>query len=144
VTGPLGEARITLRVGWHPTDEEADLLKEFKEFSLKGNVLDVAVGLVLALAFTTVVNAFINGVIMPFVAAIFGEPNFDAIVIHVGDGVIAIGTFITAVVNFLIIAWVLFLIVKAANRFRKPAETAGPTEVELLTQIRDSLADQTS
>ena len=120
------------------------MLKEFKEFALKGNVLDVAVGLVLALAFTAVVTAFINGVIMPLVAAVFGEPNFDAIVLHVGDGVIAIGTFITAVVNFLIIAWVLFLIVKAANRSKKPAGPAGPTEVELLTQIRDALADRTS
>ncbi len=118
------------------------MLKEFKEFALKGNLLDVAVGLVLALAFTDVVNAFIKAVILPFIAAIFGKPNFDAIVIHLGEGVIAIGTFITALVNFLLIAWVLFLIVKAANRLRTPAEDAGPTEVELLTQIRDSLADR--
>lgn len=121
------------------------MLKEFKEFAMKGNLIDVAVGLVLALAFTGLVNAFVDGIIMPLIAAIFGKPNFDAIVWTIGSGKdatqILVGTFLTAIVNFLVIAWVLFLIVKAANRFRKPAEEpTGPTEVELLTQIRDSLA----
>lgn len=121
------------------------MLKEFKEFAMKGNLIDVAVGLVLALAFTGLVNALIDGIIMPLIAAIFGKPNFDAIVWTIGSGKdatqILVGTFLTAAVNFLVIAWVLFLIVKAANRFRKPAEEpTGPTEVELLTQIRDSLA----
>lgn len=118
------------------------MLQEFKEFALKGNVLEVAVGLTLALAFTGVVNALIHGVLMPIVAALFGEPNFDSITIGVGDrGEILIGSLIAAVVNFLLIAWVLFLVVKAANRLRTPAPEveAGPTEVELLTQIRDSL-----
>lgn len=121
------------------------MLKEFREFAMKGNLIDVAVGLVLALAFTGLVNAFIDGIIMPLIAAIFGKPNFDAIVWTIGSGKdatqILVGSFLTAIVNFLVIAWVLFLIVKAANRFRKPAEEpTGPTEVELLTQIRDSLA----
>ena len=121
------------------------MLKEFKEFAMKGNLIDVAVGLVLALAFTALVNAFIDGIIMPLIAAIFGKPNFDAIMWTIGSGKdatqILVGTFLTAIVNFLVIAWVLVLIVKAANRFRKPAEEpTGPTEVELLTQIRDSLA----
>ena len=116
------------------------MLKEFKEFALKGNLLDIAVGLILALAFVGVVTTFVDGVIMPLIAAIVGEPSFDDIVWTIGDGKILIGTFITAVVNFLLIAWVLFLIVKAANRLRKPEEDAGPTEVELLTQIRDELA----
>jgi len=118
------------------------MLKEFKEFALKGNVLEVAIGLTLALAFTGVVNALIHGVLMPIVAALFGEPNFDMITIGVGDrGEILIGSLITALVNFLLIAWVLFLVVKAANRLRTPPaeQEAGPTEVELLTQIRDSL-----
>jgi large conductance mechanosensitive channel len=118
------------------------MLKEFKEFAFKTNVLEVAVGLALALAFTGVVNALIQGVLMPIVAALFGEPNFDSITIDIGDrGQILIGSLITALVNFLLIAWVLFLIVKAANRLRRPAaeQEAGPTEVELLTQIRDSL-----
>lgn len=120
------------------------MLKEFKEFALKGNLLEIAVGLVLALAFVGVVTALIDGVIMPIVAAIFGEPSFNDITIDIGDGVILIGTFITALVNFLIIAWVLFLIVKAANRMMpKDEPEAGPTEVELLTEIRDSLEGRT-
>ena len=118
------------------------MLKEFREFAFKTNVLEVAVGLALALAFTGVVNALIQGVLMPIVAALFGEPNFDSITIDIGDrGQILIGSLITALVNFLLIAWVLFLVVKAANRLRTPAaeQEAGPTEVELLTEIRDSL-----
>jgi large conductance mechanosensitive channel len=116
------------------------MLKEFKEFAFKGNLIEIAVGLVLALAFVAVVTALVDGVIMPIVAAIFGKPNFDDITFTIGDGVVRIGTFITALVNFLIIAWVLFLIVKAANRLMpKKDEEAAPTEIELLTEIRDSL-----
>jgi large conductance mechanosensitive channel len=114
------------------------VLKEFKEFALRGNLLEIAVGLVLALAFTGVVTALVDGLLMPFIAAIFGEPNLDHVTFTIGDGVVRIGTFMTAVVNFLIVAWVLFVIVKMANRLL-PKKEAGPTEVELLTEIRDSL-----
>jgi large conductance mechanosensitive channel len=120
------------------------MLKEFKEFALRGNLLEIAVGLVLALAFTAVVTAFVDGVILPLVAAIVGEPNFDAIVWRIGSGsdaaVIEIGRFLTALVNFLLIAFVLFLIVRTANRLSRPKdEETGPTEIELLTEIRDEL-----
>jgi len=119
------------------------MLKEFKEFALKGNLLEIAVGLVLALAFVAVVNAFIGGIVMPLIAAIVGEPSFDQIVWTIGSDPgtdILIGTFITALVNFLLIAFVLFLIVKAANKMMpKKEEEAGPTEIELLTEIRDAL-----
>jgi len=127
------------------------MLKEFRAFALKGNLLDTAVGLVLALAFTAVVTAFIDGILMPLIAATVGQPSFDDIVWTIGgNGTsadpgtdILVGTFITAVVNFLLIAWVLFLVVKAANRMKKPAEgETGPTEVELLTEIRDALASR--
>jgi large conductance mechanosensitive channel len=129
------------------------MLKEFKAFALRGSLLDTAVGLVLALAFTAVVTALIDGIIMPLIAAIVGQPSFDGIVWTIGgNGTsadpgtdILIGSFITAVVNFLLIAWVLFLVVKAANRMRKPAEAeSGPTEVELLTEIRDALAPRSA
>ena len=116
------------------------MLKEFKEFALRGNLLEIAVGLVLALAFVAVVTALVNGIVMPLIAAIVGEPSFDDIVWTLNGSAILIGTFLTAVVNFLLIAFVLFLIVKAANRMQGPTEVAGPTEVELLTQIRDELA----
>jgi large conductance mechanosensitive channel len=123
------------------------MLKEFREFALKGNLLEIAVGLVLALAFTSLVTASINGIVMPLIAAIVGEPSFDDIVWTIGSGPdatdIPIGTVITALVNFLLVAFVLFLIVKAANRMiaKKDAEEEAPvvTEIQLLTEIRDSL-----
>lgn len=115
------------------------MLKEFKEFAMKGNLLDIAVGLILALAFSAVITSFVDGIIMPLIAAVVGQPSFDDIVLTIGDSSVLIGVFLTAVVNFLIIAWVLFMIVKAANRMKKPEEAAGPSEIELLTEIRDSL-----
>ena len=107
------------------------MLKEFKEFAFKGNMLDLAVGLIIGVAFGAVVNALASGVIMNLVAAIFGKPNFDSIAWHIGRGcaahsvrnctAIRFGTLITALVNFMIIAFVLFLVVKAVNRaVRKP------------------------
>ena len=118
-------------------------MKEFREFAFRGNLVEIAVGLILALAFSAVVNAFVEGIVMAAIAAIFGQPSFDDIVIHVGnDGRILIGTFLTAVVNFLIVAWILFLIVKAMNRMRRqePASEAPSEEIVLLREIRDQLA----
>jgi large conductance mechanosensitive channel len=119
------------------------VLKEFREFAFRGNLLEIAVGLILALAFSAVVSAFVEGIVMAFIAALFGEPNFDSIVWNVGDGQIAIGSFITAVVNFLIVAWVLFVIVRTANRFRRDPDVAPISEdVQLLREIRDLLAQR--
>lgn len=99
------------------------MLREFKEFVLKGNLLELAVAFVLGLAFAAVVNAFVAGIVLPFIAAIVGEPNFDALTFTVGDGVIRYGTFLTALVTFLLIALVLFLVIRAYNRLRPPAAT---------------------
>lgn len=116
------------------------MLREFKEFALRGNLIEIAVGLILALAFAAVVTSFTEGIIAPIIGAIFGQPNFDSLVIDVGDARIRYGAFITVLINFLIVAFVLFLIVKAVNRLMpKEEEEAGPTEIELLTEIRDSL-----
>jgi large conductance mechanosensitive channel len=116
------------------------LLDEFKAFVLRGNILDLAVAVVLGAAFTAVVKAFTDGIIMPIIAAIFGKPNFDSLTFKVGDGVVLYGTFLSAVVNFLIIAAALFLVLKAATKLmREKEEEAGPTGVELLTEIRDAL-----
>jgi len=103
--------------------------KEFKAFALKGNLVDLAVAFVLGLAFAAVVNALVANVVMPLVAAIFGQPNFDALTFKVGDGVIAYGVFLTALVNFLIVALVLFAIVKAYQQATRPrgAEPEPPT-----------------
>lgn len=117
------------------------MLKEFREFAFKGNLFDIAIGLILALAFSEVVNAFVEGIVLAAIAAIFGQPNFDAIVWGLGEGQIAIGRFVTAIVNFLIVAWVLFLLVKTVNRLRreKPESSAPTEEVVLLREIRDAV-----
>jgi large conductance mechanosensitive channel len=126
------------------------LVDEFKAFILRGNVLDLAVAVIIGVAFGAVVDAFTDGILMAFVAAIFGEPNFDNITIHMGDGRILIGAFLTALVNFLLIALALFLVIKAAARLipRKPepAEDAPvpSDEALLLTEIRDLLRVATS
>lgn len=118
------------------------MLKEFREFIMKGNLIEIAVGLILALAFAGVVSAFTDGIIGGIIGAIFGGAGFDAWNIHTSDGsTIAIGTFIGALVNFVIVGFILFLIVKAYNRRRAPTEgsPAGPADIELLTEIRDEL-----
>ena len=118
------------------------MLKEFKEFISRGSLVEIAVGLILALAFAAVVNAFTQGIIGGIIGLFLGGNNFASMNIVLDNGaVIAIGTFLGEVVNFLIVAFVLFLIIRAYNRaFPKEAEeAAGPTEIELLTQIRDEL-----
>jgi large conductance mechanosensitive channel len=121
-------------------DGEGAMLREFKEFALKGNLIEIAVGLILALAFSTVVMSFVSDIISPVIGAIVGTNDLSSLTIDVGEARIRYGAFLDAVISFLIVAFVLFLIVKAANRLlpRKPADT-GPTEVELLIEIRDAL-----
>ena len=92
------------------------MLKEFREFALKGNLLELAVAFVLGVAFAAVVTSFVDDIIMQLVAAIAGKPDFSDLTFSIGDGVIRYGSFLTAVVTFLLIAWVLFLIVKAAQQ----------------------------
>jgi large conductance mechanosensitive channel len=116
------------------------MIKEFKEFISKGNLVEIAIGLILALAFAGLVSSFTENLINPIIGAIFGQPNLDRLVIEIGDAELRYGAFLTTLINFLIVAFVLFLVVKAYNRaFPKKEEEAGPTEVELLTQIRDEL-----
>lgn len=117
------------------------MIQEFKDFVQKGGIFEAAVGLIMALAFVPVVNAIIDGILMPIIAAIVGEPNFDGITIGIGDAEILIGTVITALVSFLAVAAVVFLMVKAYNNATaKEDEDAGPSDIDLLTEIRDSLA----
>lgn len=133
------------------------MVSEFKEFIAKGNVLDLAVGVIIGAAFGKIVTSLTEDLIMPVVGKIFGGLDFSSkYVVLSGDvapgtsleaartagaNVLAYGSFVTAVINFLIMAWIIFLIVKAANKAMPPAPAApaGPTEVELLTEIRDSL-----
>lgn len=107
------------------------LLQEFKEFALEGNVLELAIAFILGLYFKQVVDALVNGVILNVVAAIFGKPTFDDLTFNIGDGTIFYGTFITAIVTFLIVAATLFALVKAfdhAKEMQKRGKPGDPPE----------------
>ena len=93
------------------------MLKEFKEFAMKGNVVDLAIGVVIGGAFSAIVTSVVEDLITPIIGAIFGQPDFSGIKL----GPIALGNFINAVVNFLIVALCLFAVVKAINKMKKPA-----------------------
>ena len=120
------------------------MFREFKDFVNKGNVITVAVGLVMGLYFQQIVNAVIEGVFNPIIAAIFGKDNFQNIGFDVGDARISIGLVISALITFVIVAWFLFFVIKAYNKYvAKPQEEVlMTTEVDLLTEIRDLLAAQ--
>ena len=119
------------------------MLNEFKDFIKQGNIVVVAVGLIMALYAQAIIDALLEGVIYPIIAAIFGKPDFRAIGFDIGDAFISIGLVIDAVISFIVVAFILFLIVKAyTNMKAKDGEEDGPSEVDLLTEIRDSLANR--
>jgi len=121
-------------------------LKEFKEFALKGNVLDMAVGVIIGGAFGKIVTSLVNDIIMPLVG-IFLKDSFKSLKIGLrGDNAILIGNFIQNVVDFVIVALCIFMFIKLINRFKKkeeqkPEEPKGPTSEELLAEIRDLLKE---
>ncbi|GGW31606.1 large-conductance mechanosensitive channel [Gemmobacter lanyuensis] len=140
------------------------MLNEFKAFIAKGNVVDLAVGIIIGAAFTAIVNSLVADLINPIIGLITGGIDFSNLFIDLsgtnpaslkaakdaGAPVFAYGSFITAVINFLIIAWVVFLLVKAVNKLKDAASRkeaieaaaaapAGPTEIEVLLEIRDAL-----
>ena len=96
------------------------ILAEFRAFAFRGNLLELAVAVILGLAFNEVVQALVEGVLMPIVAAIFGQPNFDSLAIDIGEARILYGTFLTAVINFLLVALALFIIIRAVNKIMLP------------------------
>ena len=135
------------------------MLKEFKEFALKGNMVDLAIGVIIGAAFGGLVNSIVNDVLMPIIGLITGGIDFSNMFWQLAGtpaanlddarkagATIAYGHFITLAINFLIVAWVLFMVVKALNRMnRKPVEAPAapappPREEILLEQIRDLLA----
>ncbi len=117
-----------------------NMLAEFKDFINKGDVVTIAVGLILALYFAKIVDALLNGVINPIIAAIFGETDFTAIGFDIGKARISIGLVLDAAISFVAVAFILFLLIKAYNKTKAPVEEdSGPTEIDLLTEIRDSL-----
>lgn len=124
------------------------LLKEFKEFISKGNVLDLAVGVVIGGAFSSIVTSLVNDIIMPLVGIIIGGINFKGLVLKVADAEILYGSFIQNVINFLIIAACIFAFIKIINKFNRKKEEE-PKDVKpvksadiiLLEEIRDLLKD---
>ncbi len=118
-------------------------VKEFKEFISRGNLLDLAIGIVIGLAFKAVIDSFTNDVLMAIIGAIVGKPNFNNLTLDLGEGVVFYGRLISAVVNFVIIAFALFLVVKAFNTFRRKEETEPElTEKDVLVEIRDLLSSE--
>ena len=122
-----------------------EFLTEFRKFILRGNVLQIAVAFIIGLYFKDVIDSFTNGIVLAFVAAIFGKPNFQDIGFTINDSRILVGAFLNAVINFVLVAFVLFIIIKAyeamMTRLRTSGEDEEPLTVgeELLTEIRDLL-----
>ena len=139
------------------------MLKEFQTFIAKGNVMDLAVGIIIGAAFTAIVKSMVDDLINPIIGAIFGGVDFTNFFIVLGEGefaslevareagaaAFAYGAFLTAVINFLIIAFVVFMLVKNVNRIKEsmakkeaeaPAADPGPSEKDILIDIRDALA----
>ncbi len=121
------------------------MLEGFKKFIIQGNAIDLAVGLVLGLAFKEVVNALVDGIIMPIIAAVIGEPNFNDLTIDIGDSVIRYGVLITALVNLLLVGAALyFFLVMPMNALRerraKDDAPADPTNEEKMVQLLEQIA----
>jgi large conductance mechanosensitive channel len=123
-------------------------LLELETFISRGNVIDLAVAVVLGAAFGAIITSFVNDIIMPLIGVLMGGIDFTALSIQVGEATIAYGNFIQAIINFLIIAFALFLVIRGINKLQKeeeaaPAPPPEPTaEEKLLTEIRDLLKQQ--
>lgn len=135
------------------------MLKEFREFALKGNVVDLAVGVIIGAAFGTIVSSLVDDMIMPIIGAVTGGLDFSNYFLPLSDtvtattldaareqgAVFAYGKFLTAVLKFVIVAWVMFMIIKGMNSMKRKEETKPapvaetPADVKLLTEIRDLL-----
>lgn len=135
------------------------MLKEFREFALKGNVVDLAVGVIIGAAFGTIVSSLVDDLIMPLIGAVTGGLDFSNYFLPLSSAVtattldaareqgavFAYGKFLTAVLKFVIVAWVLFMIIRAMNTLKRkeaaapPPVTEVPADVKLLTEIRDLL-----
>ena len=120
-------------------------MKEFKEFAMKGNVVDLAVGVIIGGAFGKIVSSLVEDVVMPLVGTLLGGLNFSGLAVKVGEASIKYGKFLQTTLDFLIIAWAIFIVVKLINRMKKeeaaaPAAPAAPPRQEvLLEEIRDLL-----
>ncbi len=124
-------------------------LREFKDFAMRGNVMDLAVGVIVGGAFSSITTSLINDILMPVIGIFVSQASFADLSFTVGDAVIMYGNFIQAVLNFVIMAFVVFCLVKAVNRIARKKEEAPPpapptpsNEEKLLTEIRDLLKNK--
>ncbi len=128
------------------------MLKEFRDFIARGNVMDMAVGIIMGAAFTAIVTSMVDDLVNPILSLIVGGIDFSSLKVALGEGpdagAFTYGNFINAVIKFVIIAWVVFLLVKGVNKMRdavekkpapKPEAPKGPSTEELLAEIRDAL-----
>ena len=106
------------------------MLKEFKEFAMRGNVLDLAVAVIIGGAFGKIITSLVNDVLMPLIGLVLGGINFSELSFTVGAAVIKWGAFVQSILDFVIVAFVIFMIVRAMNRLQKPAPIAAPTTKE--------------
>lgn len=121
------------------------MIKEFKDFIARGNVIDLAVGVIIGAAFTAIVNSLVKNLINPLIGMIIGKIDLSNLVFKVGDATFKYGSFINSIINFLIISFIVFLIVKAVNKLArkdKKEEASVPTEVDYLKEIRDLLKNK--
>ena len=138
------------------------MLKEFKEFAIKGNVVDMGIGIVIGAAFTSIVKSFVADIINPIIGVITGGVDFSNLFINLGGGeyasltaaqeagapTINYGLFINAIISFVIVAWVMFMVIKGVNQMKRAEEAAPAAPLEppksevLLEEIRDLLAKQ--
>lgn len=118
------------------------MLKEFRDFAMKGNVVDLAVGVIIGAAFGKIVTSLVGDVLMPVIGLLLGKVDFSTLAFTVGSATIKYGMFIQTIVDFVIVAFCLFLIIQQMQRFKKKEEATAPAipaDVQLLTEIRDLL-----
>ena len=122
------------------------MLNEFKDFIAKGNVMDMAVGIIIGAAFTAIVGSLVADLINPLIGLFMGGVDFGGLTASVGDATFTYGAFIMAIINFVIIAFVVFMLVRTVNKAKAaepeaaPEEPKGPTELEVLLEIRNALS----
>ena len=123
------------------------MISEFKEFAIKGSLIDMAVGIIIGAATGKMVSTLVENILMPIIGALMGGVNFEELSIKIGDAAIGYGAFIQATIDFVIIAFVVFMILRAINKMKESAAKeeaaaepeADPADVALLTEIRDLL-----
>ena len=128
----------------HQVPAKKGVWQEFRDFINKGDFITIAVGLLLALYIKEIVDSIIRGILTPIIAAIFGKPDLFDIGFDIGDSRINIGLVINAITQFIVIAFLLFLIIKLWNKLRGASEEGGDTELSVLQEIREELRTRNS